>query len=129
MKFTIAQGVAAIKRHGGILSLAALDLQVSRQALHQRIRESAELQAAVEEATEETLDIAEGHVVKGVRRGDRTMVTYYLDRKGGKRGYKQKVETEAALSDRDLTAIVAAFGGDIEKLRAARDTLGSDGKG
>ena len=120
-KVTTAQIEGALRRWAGIKSLAARDLNITRQAIHRRVNESAHLQTVLTEIDEENLDIGESHILKGLRAGDRHYVMYFMNRKGKERGYGPKVE--AKLSDSEIEAIVATFGGDLEKLRAVRDAL------
>lgn len=117
--------IAALKKWAGIQSLAAKELNTSRQNVFYRIKNSPRIQAVIAEIEEETLDIGEGHLIKMLREGDKEIVRYYLDRKGKKRGYGTRGEFETKLSEDTLTAIVIAMGGDLDKLKAARAAISS----
>ncbi len=126
-KITEKALIAALRKWGGIQTLAARELGTTRQNVHSRIKNSARLQEVVAEVEEETLDLGEGHIVKGVRKGDKDLVKYYLDRKGKMRGYGPRSDVEAKLSEDTLMAIVVAMGGDLDKLKAARAAVNTAG--
>jgi hypothetical protein len=115
--------IGSLKRWGGLPALAAKELGVTRQAVHGRIKNSLTIQAAITEIEESNLDIAEGHVVKLLRAGDKEMVKFYLTQRGKKRGYGTKVEAEFRLTNAEIESIVASFGGDLNALRAFRAQL------
>ena len=121
---TEKQLIAALRKWGGIKALAANEVGITRQTMQERVEKSPKLQAVIKEIEEETLDLGEGHVVKGVREGDKDYVRMYLTQKGRKRGYGNKVET--SLDEAQLEAIVTALGGDPEALRSALLRLGVD---
>ena len=117
-----AKIIAALRKWGGMSALAAKELGISRQAVHQRVKNSATIRAAVAEMEEETLDIGEGHLIKLVRNGDKEMIKYYLDRKGRQRGYSNSVNV--GLDGAQAEAIVASLGGSVEAYRTALRQLG-----
>lgn len=116
--------IAALRRHGAIISPAASEVGISRQALWERVQKSKKLQAVCKEVAEELLDTGEGHVVTGVKSGDKFYVDMYLRQKGKKRGYGTQVQT--SFDDAQVEAIVAALGGKPEAYRAALAQLGVD---
>lgn len=115
---------AALRKWGGVQTLAAKEIGTSRQNVYQRIKLSKKLQDVMREVEDDTLDLGEGHIIKGVRDGDKDYVKYYMDRKGKRRGYGPKVEN--SLDEAQLEGIVIALGGDPAKLRAALRQLGVD---
>lgn len=121
---TEKQLIAALRKWGGIKALAANECGITRQTMQTRVENSKKLQDTIREIEEETLDLGEGHVVKGVREGDKDYVRMYLTQKGRKRGYGNKVET--SLDEAQLEAIVSALGGNPEALRSALLRLGVD---
>lgn len=121
---TEQQIIAALRKWGGIKALAATECGITRQSMQTRVENSPKLQATIKEIEEETLDLGEGHVVKGVREGDKDYVRMYLTQKGRKRGYGNKVE--ASFDETQIEAIVEALGGDPTILRAALLRLGVD---
>lgn len=122
-KATNAQFKAALKKNGGLAAHAARDLGMTRQGVSQRIRKSPELQAFLAELDQTHLDTAEGVVLEAIANKDLPTARWYLERKGKKRGYATKVETEGKIADADLEALVGSLGGDLSKLRAIRDAL------
>lgn len=112
------------------MSLVANELGVSRQAVHDRVNRSPRMRSVLAEVKETILDMGEGHVIKAMQ-GDKerqippdlTTNRWYLERQGGARGYANKTQVETKLADGELGALVTAFGGDIKKLRAFRDSL------
>jgi hypothetical protein len=122
---TDAELKAAIKTRGGVLSLAAADLGVTRQTVHGRVQASEELQAFVREVEAEVLDAAEGVIMTSIEKGDGPMARWFLERKGRERGYGTRTETEHRIADDQLEAIVASLGGDIEALTALKAALES----
>ena len=116
--------LSAIYRHAGVISLVARELGTSRQNIHQRIKASPELQAAVAEAEDELLDVAEGHVARLIRQGDRATVVWYLSRKGRSRGYGTTSPRPPEPTEQQLEAIVASLGGSIPAFRRALLLLG-----
>ena len=110
--------VGALRKWGGVKALAAKELNTSRQNIQVRVNNSPRLQQEIADIDEENLDIGEGHLVKLLRKGDKDIVKYFLDRKGKKRGYGTKIEANIRLSETDIAALVTAFGGNISAMRA-----------
>lgn len=109
---------AALRRHDGIPVLAAKALKTSPQNIRQRINATPRLQAAVAEIDVNTLDVARGVITEALHDSDRTTARWYLERKGKELGFGNSSTT--SLAENDLAALAAAFGGDVERLRAAR---------
>ena len=116
--------LGAIHRHAGVISLVARELGTSRQNIHQRIKASPELQAAMAEAEDELLDVAEGHVARLIRQGDRATIMWYLNRKGRTRGYGTTSTRPPEPTEQQLEAIVVSLGGSIPAFRRALVLLG-----
>ncbi len=121
---TEKQVIAALRKWGGIKALAANEVGIARQTMQERVERSAKLQAVIKEVEEETLDLGEGHIIKGVRAGDPDHVWPYMRSKGRKRGYGNTVQT--SLDESQLEAIVIALGGSPDALRSALLRLGVD---
>ena len=119
-RHTIKQIEAALCQADGQPSLAARDLGISRQAIHERIHSSPRLQAVMEEIRAEMLELAEGNIAKALRAGDMAVTRWYLERKGRHLGYSPKCEpVDPAL----VESLVAACQGDLVRLKACRDLL------
>ena len=112
----------ALKNRGGILAAAAEELGVTRQNVEQRVSRSAELQAARREIEQTVIDAAEGGLYELiVKKKDGPTIRWYLERKGKSRGYVTSIQN--ALDPIQLEQIVASIGGDLNLLRAIRDSL------
>src|SRR5690242_1223433 len=111
---TIKQIEAALRSNSGQPSLAARELGVSRQAIHERIKRSPQLQTVISDIDSELLEIGQGQIAKAMRAGDMATVRWFMERKGRDLGYSK--QSEQRLSDAQIEAIIASFGGDLEKL-------------
>lgn len=119
-KFTDAQLETALRKHCGIKAQAAKALRVDRASVQERVEKSPRLQQVIREIEEAVGDMCEGNILRALKAKDKQTSRWYAERKLKRRGYAPKLESETKLADGDLAAIVAAFGGDVEKLRAAR---------
>lgn len=91
---TEAHILEAISSSAGIIKAAALKLGVSRSTLHAWIAENEILKAAVNEAREDTLDLAEAGILTLIKNGDREACRFYLRCFGKKRGWIETVQVE-----------------------------------
>lgn len=96
MKVTTAQCEAALRNKAGLISLAAEEAGLSRQAMHVRIKKSKHLQAVLRDIEEKTLDLAEGVIVEALGKKDKAMARWYAARKGKSRGFTLKHEVTGA---------------------------------
>lgn len=92
-KLTEANVRLAMELTGGVRSAAAVKLQVSRSTLYLFFDNNPnfykELKVDVDEVV---LDLAEGKMLTDIKAGDRRTVRWFLDRKGGSRGYSPRYE-------------------------------------
>lgn len=99
-----------------MVSLAARDLGISRQALHHRINTQPDLQNFIIDIGVQILDTAESQMAKKVRKGDGTTIRWLLDRKGRDRGYGPQAgdlpppPPDPAAHDRRLTTVRVLIG-------------------
>lgn len=84
--------VEAITAARGLLSVAARSLGVSRETVYQRARRVPAVQAAIDEAREATLDVAEAALFKQAAAGEGWAVKYLLSTQGRARGYVERRE-------------------------------------
>lgn len=117
---------AALLKHGGVAAWAARELGCTRQAVTNRIKTDARLRAWIEEVEQVSLDEAENCVLAAIRGGDVTTARWYLEKKGTARGYA-RATIDARISEESISAIVAAFGGDVDALTEFRDSLEAPG--
>ena len=111
---------AALRKTGGVIGLAAQVVGTSPQNVRQRIARSLALQEYLQGLEEDVMDVVEAGLLDLIMRKDPMTLRWYAERKGKRRGY---AKGDSGLSDADVEAFVASFGGDLEKLRAARDAL------
>ena len=124
-KLTDARVEAALLKHAGLVSCAARELGVSRQAIHYRMLQSDHLRTVCCEAREEVLDYCESAIIAAIKSGDVKTSQWYLDRVGRMRGYGTKPDASLDLDAMEgfTRALVVSLGGDVEKLRAAAEVI------
>lgn len=121
-KVSDAEVIAALRSNRGILTPTAKALGIERSTLHERIENNPEFQRVREEIDEAILDSAEVVIFDAVDQDKGLTARWLAERKGKHRGYGNQVQ--ATLDEKQLEAFVFAFGGDANKLRTLRDTLG-----
>lgn len=82
-----ADYLLAIEKSCGVATSVAHRLGISRQAVHKRLGADPELAAAMSEARETLVDIAECVLIKKLRAGDRATAIFVLSTKGKNRGW------------------------------------------
>lgn len=124
-KFTDGQLEAALRKHAGIKSFAAKELSVERNTVQERVDRSPHLQQVLRDIRENVVDLAEGVVVDALNKKDRETARWALNRLGKDRGYALKIENSVDPEQLETiaTALARAVSGDVDKLRALRDTL------
>lgn len=93
-KVTDAQLKKAITDADGVLSEVARALGIDRKTVYNRIEQSEDLQATVEQARETLTDVAEFELGKAIRAGNMTAIIFHLKGSptGRKRGYSERTE-------------------------------------
>ena len=91
---TDAQIIDALTASDGIISDAAEMLGYTRPALSARINKSLELKLAVEEASENIVDLAVHGLREAVKKGDVTACIYITKTLGKKRGFSERHEID-----------------------------------
>lgn len=91
------QVIATLHETNGNISLTARKLKVDRKAIQYYINTYATAKAAHDEAAAHVTDIAEGHLVNAVMKGQWDQVRYWLENKARDRGYGQSY-TNATLN-------------------------------
>lgn len=84
---TLDTVIAALRKANGNISLTARQLGVERNAVQHYLRNYPTAREAADEAAAYITDIAEGHLVSRVMRGDWDQVRYWLENKAKDRGY------------------------------------------
>lgn len=113
---TAEQVIAALRETHGNMSLAGKRLGVTRQAVAKWCADHPTVKQAHDEAASYVTDIAEGHLVNGVIKGDWDRVRYWLENKGRERGYGRAPQTNPldgltpeqvlAMTDDELDAFI-----------------------
>lgn len=123
---TTEQVIAALRKTNGNMSLAARDLKVTRQAIKHYVDTYSTVRQAHDEAAAHISDIAEGHLVNAVLKGNLDQVRYWLENKARDRGYGRgpaqdpllnvTPEQLAGMTDAELDALIAK----LDRLTRAR---------
>lgn len=93
MKFTDAQIAEALRKNAGNATAAAHALGgITRQAIDYRVKKSAELQAVADDASETVTDVAEGQLIKAIKKGQAWAVKFWLTTRGRDRGFVTRTE-------------------------------------
>jgi hypothetical protein len=113
----------ALRACGGIQSRAAnalasaTGISFTRQALNKAVKKSKRLQRACEEIVEETLDLAEDKCIEGIRKGDSSLIKFYLETRGKRRGYTRRAELTG--TDAGPISVTSSLAGTLD-LQAIR---------
>lgn len=83
----------------GNISAVARALKLPRNNIYRQIEKSEDLQTALQDAREETLDTAEDQLGNAVRKGEPWAVCFTLKTQGQKRGYVETRKTEVTGKD------------------------------
>ena len=86
--------IEVLEKTGGLIKPAAKNMRISRQCLYDWIKASTELQAAVNDCRESSIDLAESKLIKKIEKGDVISIIFFLKTQGKSRGYVEKTETE-----------------------------------
>jgi len=78
---------AALTKTRGMISLAAQSLGISRMTIYRRIEAEPHLKELIDDARDQTTDIAELALFRAIQAGEPWAVKYYLDSFGRGRGY------------------------------------------
>lgn len=108
----------AIKDSGGVFSVIAKRLGITRNAIMNYAREFEEVADAVAAEKEENLDLAENKLIANIHKGDMGAITFYLRCKGRGRGYNDRVDSHISGS---LT--IAKPPPSIEEIAKARQEI------
>ena len=105
-KISVTQYQDAIVASHGILAAAARRLEVSRTAVHKAVKRHPTLQAAVDEARDEIVDLAETRLYEKVHAGHTPSVMFVLSTLGKDRGYVPRQEIDQPrMTPRELEAL------------------------
>lgn len=103
-KISSMQILEALKQTGGNQTEARKELErqlgitINRSTISRRIAKEKKLAEAVQEIQEQSLDMAEGQLIKAIQKGNITAIIFYLKTKGKQRGYTEKTEQETTVT-------------------------------
>lgn len=95
--FTDEELILAIKTAKGNLAQVAKILNVSRTTICNHVNASQAILDLVEECREELLDFCEGKVIQHIANDSESMLQYYLNSQGRKRGYGKGLDSEISI--------------------------------
>lgn len=111
---------AALIKADGIVADAAKALKCTPQAIHDRLRNTPGLQKTMADAEAHVIDLSKRVVTRKIRDKDCDRnARWYLEHRSKEFSNKN----DMGLSEDALHAIVAAFGGDVDRLKAARAAI------
>lgn len=91
--------IEALEKSLGIVTTACKQVGISRQTHYEWMREDAEYKAAVDSIADIALDFAESKLHKSIENGSDTATIFYLKTKGKKRGYVERMEVDANVTN------------------------------
>jgi hypothetical protein len=95
---TVEEYARALREARGLVSQAAANLGVSRQAVTQRMSKHPTLQQARDEAREGMIDDAESALYTAIAERESWAVLFYLKTQGRDRGYVERSEEHRAVT-------------------------------
>ncbi len=93
-RYTVEQVIKAVNAARGCISTAAKALKCNRATIDQYRKRHPEVDAAILDAHELQLDVAEGALFKAIDQGQAWAICFYLKTQGRGRGYVEKQEHE-----------------------------------
>ena len=93
---TIQRVAEALQETGGVKLQAAELLGVQRSVIAAMCQKHPQLEAVINDVTEAVIDLAEARLIENIRAGDLASIRYFLDNRGGARGYGRKVQLDGA---------------------------------
>jgi hypothetical protein len=119
-QFKPQQVIDAIRRHHGMLTLAATALRCNRETVRNYAKRYPEVAEALRDERERVLDLAEMALFDAILRGEPWAICFYLKTQGKSRGYTERREitgqngeaTRISLLWRDITQAGETSGSD-----------------
>jgi len=98
-KVTHKKLMSAIKDSGGIISVIADRLNVTRKTVYDNLENDKEAKEFLQAECETVLDTAENVILEAIKDGDIQTAKWYLGTKGGKRGYNPALELRGSQTE------------------------------
>lgn len=95
----------ALENSGGIISHAAVKLNVSRTTLYSFMTKHPDLIEFKNAVEEKNLDLAEDQLLTQIKSGVTPAIIFYLKTKGRRRGYSEKSEMDITSCGAPITTI------------------------
>lgn len=126
-EITLEQVITALRETNGNISLTGRKLGVTRQAIQYYVDNYVTAAAALKEASAYISDIAEGHLVNAVIKGNLEQVKYWLENKARDRGYGARYNVEVTGKDGGAIPFVFSHAAALAALtsRPASDIVAS----
>lgn len=124
---TLEQVVNTLRETNGNIALTGRKLGVTRQAIKYYVDNYATAKQAHDEAAAYVSDIAEGHLVNAVMKGNLEQVKYWLENKARDRGYGARYNVEVSGKDGGAIPFVFSHAAALAALtsRPASDSVAS----
>jgi hypothetical protein len=90
--------VQAINEASGLITVAARRLGCSRQAIYDAAKKYNSVAEAIQDNREKIIDLAEGKLYAKINEGDITSIIFLLKTLGKKRGYIERQEVDATIT-------------------------------
>lgn len=84
--------IDALRKHHGVVAVAAEELGSSRQTVYNYVNQNEDVRQALHDAREEAKDFVEGKMFKQIEKGNPTMIIFYLKTQAKDRGYIERTE-------------------------------------
>jgi hypothetical protein len=115
---SVSDMIEAVKQSKGMLTVAARALGCARMTIYNAAKKHPKLQEAIDDAREETTDLAELKLFSAISNGEAWAISLYLTTVGKVRGYVKRQEIEAVnlpkppteLTDEELEQILRERG-------------------
>lgn len=121
-RLTNGQIERALRNNAGIVSMAAQELGVTRQALHYRLHRSPALREVQVEMEETVGDLCEASIFALMRAKDGPTLRWYADRRLRHRGYGNELVVRPEVIDALVNSILDRIGPDPQlRLAALRE--------
>ena len=91
-KITVKQIIDALQKSNGFKSVAAENLGVTVNTINNYFNRYPELNDALKDIKEKTIDFAESKLMELIKEKDKTAIIFYLKTQAKHRGYIERVE-------------------------------------
>ena len=104
-RFSNEMIIVALKKTGGLVSLAAKQLGCNPQTIYNRVHAFPKIQEAIDEARVELIDLAEQRLKKAVKSDEPWAISLVLKTLGKSRGYVENPSVAVGVNVNDNTVV------------------------